>query len=64
MKHRMQTRRRFITSLAQAVAALSLLRSTPAAAATALIRFKANIVLVVIACALAGLVRLALPAAA
>ena len=35
MKHRMQTRRRFITSLAQAGAALSLLRSTPAAAATA-----------------------------
>jgi chromate transporter len=35
-----------------------------AAAATALIRFKANIVLVVIACALAGLVRLGLPAAA
>jgi chromate transporter len=35
-----------------------------AAAATALIRFKANIVLVVIACALAGLVRLALPGSA
>lgn len=35
-----------------------------AAAATALIRFKANILLVVIACALAGLARLALPGAA
>ena len=35
-----------------------------AAAATALIRFKANIVLVVIACALASLVRLALPGSA
>ncbi len=35
-----------------------------AAAAIALIRFKANILLVVLACALAGLVRLILPAAA
>jgi chromate transporter len=35
-----------------------------AAAAAALIRFKANIVLVVIVCALAGLARLALPGAA
>lgn len=35
-----------------------------AGAAIALIRFKANIVLVVIACALAGLLRLALPGAA
>jgi hypothetical protein len=35
-----------------------------AAAATALIRFKAKILLIVIACALAGLARLALPGAA
>jgi chromate transporter len=35
-----------------------------AAAAVALIRFKANIVLVVLACALAGLLRLAMPGGA